>query len=104
MQSISNPALTTGNLNGLTLKNRLIKAGTFENLSPNGIPGTELLNFHKKFARGGIAMTTIGYCAVENAGRLNANMLTMHEDYREDLRLLVQGIQDQGCKVSGVAG
>lgn len=104
MQSISNPALTTGNLNGLTLKNRLIKAGTFENLSPNGIPGTELLNFHKKFARGGTAMTTIGYCAVENAGRLNANMLTMHEDYREDLRLLVQGIQDQGCKVSGQMG
>lgn len=104
MQSISNPALTTGNLNGLTLKNRFIKAGTFENLSPNGIPSVDLLNFHKKFAHGGIAMTTIGYCAVENAGRLNAHMLTMHEDYREGLRDLVRGIQDHGCKVSGQMG
>ncbi|MBQ0760126.1 MAG: NADH:flavin oxidoreductase [Zhongshania sp.] len=104
MQSISNPALTACNLNSLQLKNRLIKAGTFENLSPNGRPGRDLLNFHREIARGGAAMTTIGYCAVENAGRLNADMLCMHEDYREDIRDLVQGIQELGCKVSGQMG
>ncbi|CAA0110682.1 NADH oxidase [Zhongshania aliphaticivorans] len=100
----SNLALTSANLNGLTLKNRLIKAGTFENLSPNGTPSQGLLDFHKQFAVGGVAMTTIGYCAVENAGRLNANMLTMHEDFRKEISQLVKGIQSQGCKVSGQMG
>ncbi len=101
MPDHSNAALSPANLNGLTLKNRLIKAGTFENLSPNGLPSQGLTDFHRQFARGGIAMTTIGYCAVENAGRLNSHMLTMHEDLRSEINQLVRDIQAQGCKVSG---
>ena len=65
-------------LNSLTLKNRLIKAGTFEGMSPNGVPDIGLKKFHERIAQGGIAMTTVGYCAVENDGRLNENMLYMH--------------------------
>ncbi|WP_373082048.1 NADH:flavin oxidoreductase [Zhongshania sp.] len=99
-----NSALNSASLNGLKLKNRLIKAGTFENRSPNGIPGASLTDFHAQFGRGGIAMTTIGYCAVENAGRLNANMLTMHEDIRSEITQLVQNIQKQDCKVAGQMG
>jgi 2,4-dienoyl-CoA reductase-like NADH-dependent reductase (Old Yellow Enzyme family) len=99
-----NSALSSTNLNGLELKNRLIKAGTFENRSPDGVPSQSLVNFHKEFAKGGIAMTTIGYCAVENAGRLNANMLTMHEDFRSEISQLVREVQALGCKVSGQMG
>jgi 2,4-dienoyl-CoA reductase-like NADH-dependent reductase (Old Yellow Enzyme family) len=104
MSESINPTLTSTTLNSLQLKNKLIKAGTFENLSPNGIPGHGLLDFHKQFALGGIAMTTIGYCAVENAGRLNADMLTMHEDFREEISHLVKGIQKLDCKVAGQMG
>ncbi|MBQ0760107.1 MAG: NADH:flavin oxidoreductase [Zhongshania sp.] len=99
-----NNALSSSSLNELKLKNRLIKAGTFENMSPNGIPSQGLIDFHKRFANGGVAMTTIGYCAVENAGRLNANMLTMHEDFRSEIVQLVQGIKRHDCKVSGQMG
>jgi len=97
-------ATSSASLNGLKLKNRLMKAGTFENMSPNGVPSDRLIDFHTQFASGGIAMTTIGYCAVENAGRLNADMLTMHEDYRPALTRLVDAIHEQDCKVSGQMG
>ncbi|MFT4919963.1 MAG: 2,4-dienoyl-CoA reductase-like NADH-dependent reductase (Old Yellow Enzyme family) [Zhongshania aliphaticivorans] len=104
MSDSSNTALSNASLNGLKLKNRLIKAGTFENRSPNGIPSQSLIDFHTQFARGGIAMTTIGYCAVENAGRLNADMLTMHEDFRSEITRLVQEIKKHDCKVAGQMG
>lgn len=91
-------------LNGLTLKNRLIKAGTFENKTPGGIPGEAMREFHGRLADGGVAMTTLGYCAVENNGRLNANMMYMHEGIREPLTALIDDLHARGTKVSGQMG
>lgn len=42
-------------LGGLTLKNRFIKAATFENMSPDGMPSQHLLDFHSRFAGGLLA-------------------------------------------------
>ncbi len=91
-------------LNGLELKNRLIKAGTFENMSPAGRPSAALREFHGRLADGGVAMTTIGYCAVAADGRLNENMLYMHDGLREELSELVAEIHRRGSKVSGQMG
>ena len=91
-------------LNSLTLKNRLIKAGTFEGMSPNGVPDIGLKRFHERIAQGGIAMTTVGYCAVENDGRLNENMLYMHEGVRSALKNMIDHLHTLGTKVSGQMG
>lgn len=88
-------------LNGLTLKNRLIKAGTFEGMTPQGIPGERLKNFHLRIAQGGIGMTTLGYCASTADGRLNENMQYMHEGIAEPLGDLITTLQQAGAKVSG---
>ncbi len=91
-------------LGGLTLKNRFIKAGTFENMTPGGVPGERLRDFHGRLADGGVAMTTLGYCAVENAGRLNADMLYLHEGIRAPLAALIDELHRRGTKVSGQMG
>jgi len=88
-------------LNGLTLRNRLIKAATFENKSPNGIPSDALISFHKRLGEGGIGMTTVGYCAAESDGRINEKMLYMDERIRPQLTQLIQTVQSTGAKVSG---
>lgn len=88
-------------INGLELKNRFIKAGTFENMTPSGIPGAALNNFHGTLADGGIAMTTLGYCAVEADGRLNEGMIYMHEGIRPQLTALISDLHSRGTKVSG---
>lgn len=91
-------------LNGLTLKNRFIKAGTYEGMTPHGMVSPALKQFHTRIAAGGVAMTTIGYCAVEADGRLNENMLYMHEGIRAELTDLIDSLHALDCKVSGQMG
>ena len=91
-------------LNGMTLKNRFIKAGTFEGMTQGGKPMQSLRAFHMSLAEGGIGMTTLGYCAVENDGRINENMMYMHEGIREELTALIDDLHVAGTKVSGQMG
>src|SRR5690606_34127992 len=88
-------------LNGLTLRNRLIKAATFENKSPGGVPSEDLIRFHERLGQGGIGMTTVGYCAAESDGRINEKMLYMDERIRPELQTLIKTVQATGAKVSG---
>ena len=80
-----NKAFSPATLGKLKLKNRIIKAATYEGKTPDGIPGELLLNFHKEVVEGGTAMTTIGYCTTESDGRINDQMMWMHEGIRDKL-------------------
>ncbi|NRA41061.1 MAG: NADH:flavin oxidoreductase [Pseudomonadales bacterium] len=91
-------------LNGLELKNRLIKAGTYEGKTPLGQIADRYRQFHLAIAEGGAAMTTLGYCATEPDGRINENMLYMDEYIRGDLSQLINDIHQAGSKVSGQMG
>jgi 2,4-dienoyl-CoA reductase-like NADH-dependent reductase (Old Yellow Enzyme family) len=78
-------AFSLAKLGSLQLKNRIIKAATYEGKTPDGIPGDLLLDFHKQVVEGGTAMTTIGYCTTEADGRINDQMMWMHEGIRDRL-------------------
>lgn len=73
-------------------------------MTPNGVPSDALNRFHGELADGGIAMTTLGYCAVENDGRLNENMMYMHEGIRPPLSVLIADLHQRGTMVSGQMG
>ncbi len=91
-------------LNGLTLRNRLIKAATFEGKSPGGMPSEDLLRLHQRVGEGGIAMTTLAYCAAEADGRIHEHMMHMHEGIRPALERLIRTVQATGARVSGQLG
>ena len=55
-------------LGPLTLRNRVIKAATFEGRTPKRVVTPDLIEFHRTFAAGGVGMTTVAYCAVTRAG------------------------------------
>ena len=78
-------AFSPARLGKLELKNRIIKAATYEGKTPDGIPGDLLLDFHKEVVEGGTAMTTIGYCTSEADGRINDQMMWMHDGIRDRL-------------------
>ena len=78
-------AFSPARLGKLQLKNRIIKAATYEGKTPDGIPGDLLLDFHKEVVEGGTAMTTIGYCTSEADGRINDQMMWMHDGIRDRL-------------------
>ena len=56
-------------LGPVTLRNRVIKAATFEGMSPKGLVTKGLIDYHRAVAVGGVGMTTLAYCAVSKAGR-----------------------------------
>ena len=88
-------------LGSLKLKNRFIKAATFEGMTPNGVPGERLLNFHKEIAEGSIGMTTLSYCTTEPDGRIMDSMMWLHDGIAEELSSLIKSLQKTGAKVSG---
>jgi len=83
------------------LKNRIMKAATFEGMTPDGIPGERLRNFHKTIVEGGVGLTTISYCTTEADGRIMENMMWLREEIADELSSLITELKTSGAKVSG---
>ena len=56
-------------LGPITLRNRIIKAATFEGASPKGQVTDALVDYHVRVAAGGVGMSTVAYLAVAPEGR-----------------------------------
>ena len=67
-------------LGPLTLRNRIIKAATFEGVMPGGTVSDALVEFHRRVAAGGAAMSTVAYLAVSPEGRTDRHCLLLNED------------------------
>src|SRR4051795_11806010 len=79
-------AFGSGVLGPLTLRNRIIKSATFEGATPRGQVTDRLVEFHRQVAAGGVAMSTVAYCAVSPGGRVHRHCLVLHEDTAVELR------------------
>ena len=88
-------------LGGLSLRNRLIKSATSEGMTPGGIPGEALSDFHSRIGVGGVGLTTIAYCAVEPDGRLHEHQMHMHDAIAPQLRTMIDRVHQTGAMVSG---
>jgi 2,4-dienoyl-CoA reductase-like NADH-dependent reductase (Old Yellow Enzyme family) len=98
-----NTAFSPATLGKLQLKNRILKAATYEGKTPDGVPGELLLNFHREIVQGGTAMTTIGSCTTEADGRINDAMMWMHGGIRDQLSHMNRELKSAapGVKISG---
>lgn len=81
-------AFSPARLGKLELRNRIIKAATYEGKTPDGVPGESLLEFHRAVVKGGTAMTTIGSCTTEADGRIFDRMMWLHEGVRDQLSFM----------------
>ncbi len=87
-------------LGPVTLRNRIIKAATFEARSPDALVSDELIEFHRLPAAGGVGMTTVAYCAVSPGGRASGNQMWMRPEAVPGLRRLTDAIHAEGAAVS----
>ena len=46
------------------IRNRFVKAATFEGMAKNNLVTDRLIDFHRAMAAGGVGMTTLAYLAV----------------------------------------
>ncbi|MDV7356376.1 4,4'-dithiodibutanoate disulfide reductase [Rhodococcus oxybenzonivorans] len=91
-------------LGPLTLRNRIMKAATFEGVMPRGQVTAKLVEFHAEVARGGAALTTVAYCAVSPGGRVHANTLVLDKASVPGLRRLTDAVHAEGALVSAQIG
>lgn len=100
-------AFTPGTLGPLTLKNRFIKAATFEGVMARGRVSDALIDFHAGVARGGAAMTTVAYLAISPGGRVHRDTIVLGADSVPGLRRLTEVVHAEGalaCAQIGHAG
>jgi 2,4-dienoyl-CoA reductase-like NADH-dependent reductase (Old Yellow Enzyme family) len=91
-------------LGPLTLRNRTIKAATFEGRTRRGVVSDELIAFHEEVAAGGVGMTTVAYCAVSKGGRVFPNCLVLDDATVPRLRELTDRVHAKGALASAQLG
>jgi 2,4-dienoyl-CoA reductase-like NADH-dependent reductase (Old Yellow Enzyme family) len=101
---MSSPAFEPGHLGPITLRNRIIKAATFEGAAPKGRVSDRLIDFHLRVAAGGVGMTTVAYLAVSPEGRTDRNCIVLSDESRTGLEKLTEAVHAEGAKVSGQIG
>ncbi len=96
--------LAPAKLGPLTLRNRVIKAATYEGLSHKALVTQDLIDFHVAYAAGGVGMTTVAYCAVEREGRTDRHQILWTDEAMPGLRKLTEAVHAEGAAVSAQIG
>lgn len=93
-------AFTPLGLGGLRLRNRIVKAATFEGMCRDGAPTDALVAHHRAIAAGGAAMTTVAYCSIAADGRSYATQMVIEPRIVPALRGLADAVHREGAAVS----
>lgn len=98
------PVFGQARLGPITLRNRTIKAATFEGRTPDALVTDDLIEFHRKVAAGGAGMTTVAYCAASPEGRTDRHQIYMRPEAVPGLRRLSEAVHAEGAKVAAQIG
>jgi len=91
-------------LGPVALRNRVVKAATFEGRTPHGQVTDELIDYHLAVARGGVGLTTVAYLAVASEGRTHAEQVVVGDDTRAGLARLADAVHETGAAIAGQVG
>ncbi len=91
-------------LGPVTLRNRVIKAATFEGRTPDHVVTDSLIDFHREVAAGGVGMSTVAYLAVSREGCGTPNEIALSAKAVPGLTRLTEAIHAEGAKASAQLG
>lgn len=91
-------------LGPVELRNRIIKAATFEGVTRDHVVSPRLIEFHRKVAAGGVGLTTVAYCAVSADGCGTPNEIILTDDAVPGLAELAEVVHAEGAAVSAQIG
>ena len=91
-------------LGPVALRNRVVKAATFEGRTPEGQATEDLVDYHLAVARGGVGLTTVAYLAVSPEGRTHAEQIVVGEHSLDGLARLADAVHETGAKLAGQVG
>src|SRR5690349_17002486 len=91
-------------LGPIQLRNRTVKAATFEGRTPDSLVTDELIDYHLAPARGGVGLTTVAYLAVAPEGRTQKEVIVVNGESAPGLARLTEKIHETGAKIAGQLG
>ncbi|WLP92405.1 MULTISPECIES: NADH:flavin oxidoreductase [Gordonia] len=91
-------------LGPLHLRNRLIKCATFEGRTPDALVTEDLIEFHRETAAGGVAISTVAYCAVSPEGRTDRHQIYLRPEAAPGLTQLTAAIHGEGALAAAQIG
>lgn len=91
-------------LGPLTLRNRIIKAATFEGMTPDALVTDDLIEFHREHAAGGAAISTVAYCAVSPEGRTDRHQIYLRPEAAPGLQRLTDAVHAEGALAAAQIG
>ena len=91
-------------LGPVRLRNRFIKAATFEGMAVDNLVSDRLIDFHRVMAAGGLGMTTVAYLAVSQDGQGAPAEIIVRPEAIPGLRRLADAVHAEGAAVSAQIG
>ena len=89
-----------GRLGPIELRNRVVKCGTNEGMSRDGLVTDRLIDWHREFTAGGVGMTTLAYCSVSSEGRTFRHQIWMREEALPGLRRFAESVHAEGARAA----
>jgi 2,4-dienoyl-CoA reductase-like NADH-dependent reductase (Old Yellow Enzyme family) len=99
-----NNVFEPADLGPVRLRNRTVKAATFEGRTPHGLVTDELIDYHLAPARGGVGLTTVAYLAVAPEGRTQKEVIVVNDESAPGLGRIAEAIHETGAKIAGQLG
>ena len=100
--SEQNLLFTPMEINGMQLKNRLVRSATYEHMATeDGKATDQLINFYSKLAIGGVGLIVLGATYVQDNGHgLPCQIGISNDDHIPGLKKLVDEIHDHDTRVA----
>jgi len=89
-------------INGMTLRNRMVRSATWEGMcEQDGRPTERLINCYKDLAKGGIGLIITGYAFVRLDGKNNPGQMGIHTDnFADDYKKMTKTVHEAGSKIA----
>jgi 2,4-dienoyl-CoA reductase-like NADH-dependent reductase (Old Yellow Enzyme family) len=91
-------------LGPVELRNHVIKAATFEGMSRKNVVSDSLVEFHRRMAAGGVAMTTVSYVAVSRDAMGAPGEIYIHDAAGEGLAHIASVVHAEGARIAAQLG
>ena len=88
-------------INGMALKNRLVRSATWEGMcDPDGRPTEKLADLYRDLARGGVGLIISGYTFVRPDGKQLPGKMGIHTDaFVDEMKALTRAVHDENGRI-----
>ena len=88
-------------INGMMIRNRLVRSATWEGMcETDGRPTARLADYYRELARGGVGMIISGYTFVRPDGKQLPGKMGIHTDeFADEMSALTRAVHEEGGKI-----